>query len=706
MTDALQRLQTIPAPELRAESRINGTSERVRVADSTFDVVWSANEPAALVVHDSPFAGRRSVPLVEIFTAKEQRARTSQAYFRSAVGARMRVTAVTYDEDATARRTLVSQCDADTGLEAVTVISQPWGVSTVRAQTRLRNSGISPVVVTAVTSLSFGFGVSESDLDDVKLAVADSEWLAEDRWSEIPLRAVLPGVSLGFHDQDGRGHYGLSSHGAWSSGEHVPCGILTADDGRALAWQIETSAGWHIDISQARDGGVLSLLGPTDLENHFAHRIAPGEIFDAVPVSIAFSRDGRDGAVGALTAYRRWLRRDQNTSSLPIVYNDFMNTLMGQPTTEQLLPLVAAAAEAGAEVFCIDAGWFAEPEIGDWWATVGEWQEATTRFTAGLKQVTDEILARGMQVGLWLEPEVVGADSPAANALPNEAFFWRHDQRVMEHRRYHLDFRHPAARAHMDEVVDRIVADYGVSYIKLDYNINPGAGTERDATAAGDGLLGHTRAFRDWLIDVQRRHPGLLLENCSSGAMRADYSLLEVTHQQSTSDQQDFRLYPPIAASAPVSILPEQCANWAYPAVGMTEEETVFTLVTGLSGRLYLSGFLHELTDEQRVLVADAVQLHKQLRPALVTAVPFWPLGLPSWESDTIALGLRTDAGDLLFVWDRHPDARTVTIPRVTGTAAQLFPAVPAPAPTVTTEGLQLQTPAGTVARVLRIVAS
>ncbi|WP_232333570.1 glycoside hydrolase family 36 protein [Agromyces laixinhei] len=706
MTDALQRLQTLPNTELRPEAPTTGVPERVRVAEATFDVQWSADQPAALVVRDSPFGGRASVPLVEIFTAEEQRARTSQAYFRSAVGARMRVIAVSHEEDAAARRTLVSQRDATTGLEADTVISQPWGVSTVRAQTRLRNAGTRPVVITAVTSLSFGFGLSESDLDDVRLAVADSEWLAEDRWSEIPLRAVLPGVSLGFHEQDGRGHYGLSSHGAWSSGEHVPCGILTSGDGSALAWQIETSAGWHVDISQARDGGVLSLLGPTDLENHFAHRIAPGDTFDAVPVSIASSHDGRDGVVAALTAYRRWLRRGQDTSSLPVVYNDFMNTLMGQPTTEQLLPLVAAAADAGAEVFCIDAGWFAEPEIGDWWATVGEWQEANTRFTAGLKQITDEILSRGMRVGLWLEPEVVGADSPVADVLPDDAFFWRHGQRVMEHRRYHLDFRHPAARAHMDEVVDRIVAEYGVSYIKLDYNINPGAGTERDATAAGDGLLGHTRAFREWLIDVQQRHPGLQLENCSSGAMRADYSLLEVTHQQSTSDQQDFRLYPPIAASAPMSILPEQCANWAYPAAGMTDEETAFTLVTGLSGRLYLSGFLHELTNEQRALVADAAQLHKRVRRGLSAAVPFWPLGLPDWDADTIVLGLHTDDGDLLFVWDRHSDARTLTIPGITGTAAQLFPALTGAAPRVTLAGLQLQTPAGAAARMLHIVRS
>lgn len=248
--------------------------------------------------------------------------------------------------------------------------------------------------------------------------------------------------------------------------------------------------------------------------------------------------------------------------------------------------------------------------------------------------------------------------------------------------------------------MDRVVADYDVSYLKLDYNINPGAGTERDATSAGDGLLGHTRAFRQWLVDVQRRHPGLLLENCSSGAMRADYSLLAVTHLQSTSDQQDFFRYPPIAASAPMSILPEQCGNWAYPAVDMTEEETIFTLVTGLSGRFYLSGFLDQLSDAQRGLVAQAVDVHKLWREVLARAVPFWPIGLPSWDADTICLGLRLDAAQLLFVWDRRAEARTIEIPASAGVVRQVFPRSGAE-PTDVTLAVRVEMPQGPAARML-----
>jgi alpha-galactosidase len=676
----------------------------VRAPVGVFELRWTADTPLALVVPSSTHVGREDIGLIEVFTSAEQRARTSQAYWRSAVGQRLRVHSSHVVTAADATRAVVVQRDSRSGIEVRTTITTPTGTSAVRIENVIRNNGHDTLVLTSLTSATLGIGASASGLDDVVWGSAASEWLAENRWREQPLRDLLPELSLDLHGQDGRGHSALTSHGAWSSGEHVPCGYLARGDGEVVAWQVETSAGWHVDLCQTRAGAVLSLMGPTDLEHQFAHELLPGETFAAVPVAIAASTHAVDGVVAELTRYRRWLRGAAAAQDLPVVYNDFMNTLMGQPSTEQLLPLVRRAADAGAEVFCIDAGWFADPAVGDWWATVGEWREAPTRFAeGGLRRVIDEIHGSGMEAGLWLEPEVVGVDSPAAAALPDEAFFQRFGRRVQEDRRYHLDFRHPAARAHLDSTVDHLVERFGISYLKLDYNINPGAGTERNAMTAGDGLLAHTRAFRDWLVRLQDRHPSLRIENCSSGAMRADYSLLEVTHLQSTSDQQDFRLYPPIAASAPASILPEQCGNWAYPARDMDDEETVFTLVTGLSGRLYLSGFLDDLRDDQRARVAEAVSLHKRLRSGLADALPFWPLGLPAWDATTVCLGLRSDRDELLFVWDRDAEPSAFTLPGVSD-AQVIFPADDSTWDLSPIDsGLAVRTPHGIGARVLQV---
>jgi alpha-galactosidase len=378
-----------------------------------------------------------------------------------------------------------------------------------------------------------------------------------------------------------------------------------------------------------------------------------------VPVSVAVSQGGLEGAVAELTRHRRALvRPHRDRSTLPVVFNDYMNTLMGDPTTARLLPLVDAAAAVGAEVFCIDAGWY--DDDSSWWDSVGEWQPSQTRFPRGIEEVLTRVREHGMVAGLWLEPEVVGVRSPMADKLPQEAFLRRGGVRVVEHDRFHLDLRHPAAVAHLDEVVDRLVEQLGVGYFKLDYNIDPGVGTDVDADSAGDGLLSHNRAHQAWLDRLLDRHPDLVLENCASGAMRMDYALLSRMQLQSTSDQQDPLRYPPIAVAAPMSVLPEQSASWAYPQPDMSPEQAAFTLVTGMLGRLYLSGRLDGMDAGQLDAVRDAVRVHRDIRADLARAVPVWPLGLPGWDDPWLSLGLRADDVTYLAVW-RRADTTTPT---------------------------------------------
>src|SRR5262249_18673780 len=156
-----------------------------------------------------------------------------------------------------------------------------------------------------------------------------------------------------------------------------------------------------------------------------------------------------------------------------------------------------------------------------------------------------------------------------------------------------------------------------------------------------------------WLDRLLDRHPHLVLENCASGAMRMDYALLSRMHLQSTSDQQDYLRYPPIAAAAPMSVLPEQAANWADPQPELTAEQLAFVLCPGLLGRLYLSGRLDGMAEQQRRAVHAAIKVYKEIRADLATAVPEWPLGLPAWTDPWLSLALRSPDATYLAVWRR-----------------------------------------------------
>ncbi|TDT78376.1 alpha-galactosidase [Arthrobacter sp. AG258] len=627
---------------------------------------------AALDPRDEPGTLFEPAPaLVEILTVQHGRARTSQRYGESAIGARLRYTGHQTGKDAHWHTLTVQQRDDETGIEADVVFRAAAGVRAVQAVTTVRNTGQEPVQLQAVTSFAAPLltGGRAVDPAALRLASGSSQWLGENQWTLEPLRSVLPDLNLGFHDQDQRGHLIRASTSSWSTGGPLPTGALVdADDDRwCWMWQVEHNGGWAWELSETRRGANLALLGPTDDQHQWLHLLQPDQAFTSVPASLAVSDDGLQGALAEMTSHRRALRGTPVTTGPAVIYNDFMNTLMGDPTTEKLLPLIKSAKSAGADVFCIDAGWYDDGT--DWWDAVGEWEPSAGRFPNGLSEVTDAIGLHGMGVGIWLEPEVIGVRSPMADALPDAAFLQRNGTRVVEHGRYHLDFRHPAARAHLDQTVDRLVHDFGVSYFKLDYNITAGPGTDVGANSTGAGLLGHNRAYLDWLDGIKTRHPLVTIENCASGAMRQDYALLSRLDLQSTSDQQDLLRYPPIAANAFVSVLPEQAAHWSYPQPGMGDDEIRFTMATGMLGRMCLSGFLDRMTPGQLALVREAVSVHKALLPEIEASSAFYPSGIPLWDDQWLSVGLRASERDLVTVWQRGHEQNefTLHLPRWTG---------------------------------------
>ena len=574
-------------------------------------------------------------------------------------------------QDGAWERTTIRLADPETGLTAEIALNTCPGTGFLRTQVRLVNEGTAPLRLESVSTLAIGGIADAADgVDGLTVHWADNDWLAECRWRQGAFREHNVALNRSAHGHEGRGCFERCSQGSWSTGRHLPVAALAAPDGRAWLWQIESSAGWRYETGEREGAAYVALFGPDDAHHQWHRTLEPGEEFTTVPAVLVHVRDGGlDAAFGELTDYRRRIRRSHaDHRTLPVIYNDYMNTLMGDPTTGKLLPLIDAAAAAGAEVFVVDAGWYDDDAQG-WWDAVGAWEAAPNRFPGGMGEVLDAIRARGMTPGLWLEPEVVGVRSPLARTLPPEAFFRRGGVRVTEHGRHHLDLRHPAARDHLDRVVDRIVGEWGVGYLKLDYNVNVGPGTEADGESPGAGLLGHHRAHLDWLHSLLDRHPTLVLENCGSGGLRMDYAQLAVTQLQSTSDQQDLRRYPPIAAAAATAVAPEQAAVWAYPQPGHTPDEIAFTLNGPLLGRVHLSGFLDRMNDGQFALVHAAIRTYKNIRPHIAEARPFWPLGLPAWEDTWIAHGLRAPKATYVAVWRRGPgaDHRVLTIPHLRG---------------------------------------
>lgn len=550
------------------------------------------------------------------------------------------------------------QKDEETGARVVTTWQFYQGTTTIRMQSEVTNEGTEVQTLEYISSFYY-LGIEKegemSSDDKMQLTFAHNGWQKEMNFHTYSFPALgLPQTQPTVYQRTSK-TIELTNTGNWSTKEYLPMGYLSNEEAdTAIYWQIEHNGSWHAEISDQNDHFYLALSGPTEVQSHWFQNLKPGESFTTVPVAVGVSDADFAKAMGQLTKYRRMIRRvNKDDENLPVIFNDYMNCLFGDPTTEKELPLIDAAAEAGCEYYVIDAGWYAP---GLWWDSVGEWQESRERFPGGIKEVTDYIRGKGMVPGVWLELEVMGINCEKAKNAPDDWFFIRHGKRVFDRSRYQLDFRNPAVIDHVNEVIDRVVNEYGVWYIKMDYNIEPGIGTELDADSVGAGLLAHERAYLAWLDSVFKKYPDLVIENCSSGGLRIDYALLSRYSIQSTSDQEDYQNYASIAVNAPAGLTPEQAAVWSYPQRNGDKEETIFNMVNAMLLRIHQSGHLAELSPERVALVKEGISYYKEIRSDIKKALPDWPIGLADTRATFLCGALKTENKAYLAVFRRDKD--------------------------------------------------
>ena len=548
---------------------------------------------------------------------------------------------------------------ADEKIEAVVHYQFYRGISVLRAWTVVTNICQEIVGLEYISSFSY-IGIDEGDapLDDrMRILIPHNAWCREANW-----HAYTPS-ELGYAPLtyfSGK-RILVTNTGTWSAKEYLPMGAYQNEESQnTVLWQIEHNGSWAWEISDIDRMLYLKISGPNDQEHDWYKELIPGESFETVKTALTVGADFNE-ALGEMTKYRRKIvTNNESNKKLPIIFNDYMNCLMGDTTEEKSLPIIDRAAEIGAEYYCVDAGWYAD---GTWWDSVGEWKPSSWRFPNGLKSLFDKIHEKGMIPGIWLEPEVMGINCPLVKDLPDDWFFVRHGKKIIDHGRYQLDYRNPDVRKFATDTVDRLIRDYGVGYFKLDYNIEAGRGTEIDSDSLGDGLFGHNKAYLEWLKSIEEKYPELIIENCSSGSMRMDYAQLSVCHLQSVSDQEDYRYNAKISAAASTAVIPEQGAIWSYPLAKADRDEIIVNMVSSLLKRVHLSGEIQAWNEEQFALVKEAIDLHKQIRYDIPKSIPFYPLGMPEYSQKWMCEAYKLPKKIRLAVWRMDENKDTVSLP-------------------------------------------
>ena len=198
-----------------------------------------------------------------------------------------------------------------------------------------------------------------------------------------------------------------------------------------------------------------------------------------------------------------------------------------------LFELVDAAASIGAERFVLDDGWFLGRR--DDTTALGDWSVDTDVYPEGLAPLVARVRERGMQFGLWFEPEMISPDSELYRKHPEWALQPKGYDTPLARHQLVLDIAKPEVSDYLFSCISTLVHQHSIDYIKWDMNrnlINPG-----DSINARAALQPH--ACYTLMNRLNQQHPGLEIETCSSGGARTDYGVLQHTGRVWASDNID-----------------------------------------------------------------------------------------------------------------------------------------------------------------------
>ena len=357
------------------------------------------------------------------------------------------------------------------------------------------------------------------------------------------------------------------------------------------------------------------LLGSGELLEHGEVELGAGESL-TTPWTYAAHGTGLDEVAARFHAFQR-SRPHHPARPRPDTLNSWEATYFDH-SLARLTELADRAAEVGAERFVLDDGWFGgrrddTTSLGDWVVSDEVWPE-------GLGPLVDHVRSRGMEFGLWVEPEMVSADSDLARAHP-EWLFSAGGRRGLESRQQHvLDLAHPGAYAHVRDQIRDLLRDYDIAYLKWDHNryLNDAGHTP----AGTPGVREHTLAAYRLMDELLEVSPGLEIESCAGGGGRIDLGVLGRTVRVWASDCIDPLERQQIQRGTFLLVPPELVGTHVASGRSHTtgrRHDLAFRAATALWGHMGIEWDLSACTREELDELAAWVAVHKEHRRLLHT---------------------------------------------------------------------------------------
>ena len=426
-------------------------------------------------------------------------------------------------------------------------------------------------------------------------------------------------VPLSHNIQTLRSARGASSH------QHNPFAILAAphtteETGECLGAMLVWSGNFKIECEVSQMQSTRLVAGVSD--DDFSWTLEPGGQFAAPEVLFCYSDQG----LSELSArYHRFLqchiiRSPWRDKPRPILINNWEATYMDFDA-QRIWDIARQARDLGVEMLVLDDGWFGERSDDS--SGLGDWQFNEKKLGCTFDQLIGRVREMGLLFGLWIEPEMVCANTALYAAHPDWALSIPGRAPATGRSQLVLDMGRPEVVDYFYDIFHRLLAEHDIAYIKWDMNRNltdvysRALPPERQGEAAYRYMLG----LYSLLDRLTRDFPQVLFEGCAGGGGRFDAGMLCYCPQIWCSDDTDaiHRIkiqygtsfgYPPCAMGSHISASPNH----------QTGRSTLLSTraVVAMAGTFGYELDLQKLTADEKEMVKAQIVRYKQLQPLLL----------------------------------------------------------------------------------------
>jgi alpha-galactosidase len=442
--------------------------------------------------------------------------------------------------------------------------------------------------------------------DDYRLYSLSGRWAGE--WS-VDERRLAPGTTVLESRRGSTGHQNNPWFAVARADSNEESGPVWFG---ALAW----SGSWRITVEQDPTYRLRITGGYNPFD--FGYRLAAGAALET-PVFYAGYTEGGLGEASRLMHHlqlARILPGAPRSRLRPVLYNSWEATQFDVDEAGQI-KLAQKAAAIGIERFVMDDGWFGARNNDK--AGLGDWTVNRSKFPRGLKPLIDEVKSRGMDFGLWVEPEMVNPDSDLYRRHPDWVLNFPGRPRTQARNQLVLNLARPDVRDHVLRVLDELLAQNDIAFLKWDYNRNwsePGWSGQ----APEDQQKVYVAYVENlyWILrQVRARHPNVEIESCSGGGGRVDLGILGLTDEVWPSDNTDpydrlsiqdgfTHAYTPAAMMAWVTDSP----NW----LNQRSTSLEYRFLSSMQGSLGIGANLSSWSDNDSAVAGRLIGEYKKIR--------------------------------------------------------------------------------------------